>query len=124
MVVKARVAEPPRGVVRPHPDVSEGDPRVGDDAPSAHVLEVCHVVEQLIGLAVDSVDVSEIFNPERFVGRASAFHLTPGTAFDLRTGWDLSDPTQQEQCWAQLRIEEPEVIIGSPMCGPFSRGPG
>ena len=106
---------------RAHPDVSEGDPRVQEPEPRAapHIvssgvasaagpvagdsaqpadpmdqdmLELIKEIQELHAYQLSAVDVSEIFNPGRFASQATAFGLVPGTAFDLRTGWNLSKP--------------------------------
>ena len=64
--------------------------------------------------------MAEIFNPNRFGRKAKLFDLLPGTAFDLRTGWDLGSKSGRAECWARLLDEEPEFIVGSPPCGQFS----
>ena len=63
--------------------------------------------------------VSEIFSPGRFTKRSGAFGLMPGTAFDLRTDWDLSCPKQQDKCWEQVEAEDPYLLVGSPICKAF-----
>ena len=73
-----------------------------------------------ISQSIASVDISELFNPERFTSKASPFKLIPGTAFDICTGWDLSTEAGRAACWTQLELEMPTVVIGSPPCGPFS----
>ena len=70
--------------------------------------------KDLIQLGVHpSVHAAEMFSsPEtaRFVHR---FGLTPGLAFDLRTGWDLNDPAQRAKMWSHLQHERPILIVGS-----------
>ena len=139
------VAEP-RGVVRRHEDVSSGDPRVeateeeDADVP-VHVLvdytdeempdvkgvedpelkrEIMLLLEEWTLHNLDAVDVAELFNPRRFGERAMVFGLVPGAAFDLRTGLDLSQDEQRAACWQRLEEDDPEFIVGSPMCGPSS----
>ena len=41
------------------------------------------------------------------------FGLTPGLAFDLRTGCDLNDPAQRSKMWSHLQHERPVLIVGS-----------
>ena len=73
-----------------------------------------------LGSFLDYVDVSELFNPERFTGKAASFGLLPGTAFDSRCGWNLSEASDRDRCWRQLQEEQPAFVIGSPLCAPFS----
>ena len=69
---------------------------------------------------VEAVDFAELFCPGRFAAAAGAFHLTPGSAFDLRTGWDLTTAEGQAACWKALEEQQPAVVIGSPPCAAFS----
>ena len=60
-----------------------------------------------------SVHVAEVFSS---LGTALFVHrsgLTPGSAFDLRTGWDLNDPAQRAKKWSHLQHERPILIVGS-----------
>ena len=95
---------------RAHPDVSEGDPRVqepepraaprivssgvasaagpvaGDSAQPADPMdqdmsELIKEIQELHAYQLSAVDVSELFDPERLVGRATAFGSVPGIAF-------------------------------------------
>ena len=66
------------------------------------------------------VDVAELFSPGRLAAEAKTFGLTPGGAYDLRTGWDLSDKQQQKKCWMELEEQDPEFILGSPKCDAFT----
>ena len=109
-------APEPRGRVRGADEAALKDREEMEDEIGAierHLLE-------LGGLRAAKVDVSEIFSPGRFAEVASAFDLVPGTAFDLRTGWDLATPAGRDECWRTLTSELPEVVVGSPVCSPFS----
>ena len=64
--------------------------------------------------------VSEVFCPPRFTAMAHRYGLTPGLAFDLRSGWDLDDPQAQKAVWEHLRTERPLLVVGSPECKAFS----
>ena len=66
------------------------------------------------------VDIAELFCPGRFVEKASLFNLLPGTAFDIRQGWDLTTSVGRQSCWEALASERPELVIGSPPCAQFS----
>jgi len=66
-------------------------------------------------LCADSVALAEACNPERFRQRAGAFGLRPGLALDLRTGWDLSTPSHQEEALKGSAEERPYLLILSPM---------
>ena len=72
------------------------------------------------GANPSAVDVAEVFCPGRLAEQAHLFGLTPGLAADLRTGWALSTPEGQRECWKHLKREDPYFILGSPMCKAFS----
>ena len=115
-----------RGQVRHSPETPLAG-REASEAERADQREVARSVGEInqhlleLGyLEYDRVDVSEIFSPGRFAEVASAFDLVPGTAFDIRTGWDLATPAGRGECWRTLLKEMPEVVIGSPVCSPFS----
>ena len=84
------------------------------------INQIARIVDGLTAGVKSKADVTELFGPGRFTSEAIAFKLLPGTAFDLRTGWDLSQERDQQRCWQQLHAELPEFIVGSPMCAPFS----
>ena len=56
--------------------------------------------------------------PSYGVLRGFAVDLTT-TVFDGRN-WDLDDATLRERAWAKIKVEEPSLTIGSPMCASFS----
>ena len=91
-----------------------------DLAHSQPVREAIGEIHMLGYLGVERMDFAELFCPGRFAAAAGAFHLTPGSAFDLRTGWDLTEVSGQAECWKALERELPAVVIGSPPCAPFS----
>jgi hypothetical protein len=100
-----------------------GLPEVPGEAPmdvSAEVEEIAAVTQDLAAIDADVTDLAELFNPNRFGSVAGAFRLVPGTAFDLRTGWDLATPAGRQRCWEALHEELPELVVGSPPCASFS----
>ena len=52
----------------------------------------------------------QVLGTARLVQR---FGLTPGLAFDLRTGWGLNDPAQRSKMWSHLQHDSPILIVGS-----------
>ncbi|CAK0853831.1 unnamed protein product [Prorocentrum cordatum] len=64
--------------------------------------------------------VSELYGPGRFTSRSSAFDLEPGTAYDIRTGYDFSQEGDRQRAQATIELEQPLLITGSPMCAPWS----
>ena len=95
-------------------------PMAAEDALA--IDEISVMVHELTGDFGRSTrsDVSEIFSPGRFSEMCGVFDLLPGSAFDLRSGFDLTTASGQEECWRQLVREQPEVVIGSPPCAAFS----
>ena len=93
------------------------------DAPSQQEMEIgslCMLTEVCTGCSVDSVHLTEVFNPGCFKEHATAFKLSAGGVFDLRAGWNLSSEVQRKKCWAQIQELDPYLVIGSPICGPDS----
>ena len=39
--------------------------------------------------ATSGVDITEVYSPVRVVAMAAKIGLTPGTSFDLASGWDF-----------------------------------
>ena len=70
--------------------------------------------------ALGAHDVSEIFSPPRFTDKCHSFRLLPGHAIDLETGWSLLGKLQKLSFLRSLEEEDPYVVTGSPLCGPFS----
>ena len=68
---------------------------------------------ELGGLDANRVDVREISSPRRSAEVARVFDFVPGTAFDLRTGWDLSTAARLGECWRTLHVKVRDVVIGS-----------
>ena len=120
-VARRRLADP-QGQTRQR----EGDadspsrpPTTRQKVPEKDIDDIMAALLQL-GSIDDQTDVAELFCPGRFAEKASAFHLVPGTAFDLRTGWDLATASGRQECWRRLHLEMPVLIVGSPPCDPFS----
>ena len=60
-----------------------------------------------------SVHVTEVFSSPGDARLVHRFGLTPGSAFDLRTGWDLNDTAQRAKMWSHLQHDRPTLIVGS-----------
>ena len=72
------------------------------------------VKEELTQLGVHpSVHVAEVFSSPRTARLVHRFGLTPGLAFDLRTGWDVNEPARRAKMWSHLQHERPILIVGS-----------
>ena len=62
--------------------------------------------KELIQLGVHpSVHVAEVISIPGTARFVHGFDLTPGLAFDLRTGWDLNDLAQRAKMWSHLQHE-------------------
>ena len=70
---------------------------------------------------MSAVDISEAYSPPRFTARAPFQGLKPGTAFDLKSGWDLGDDAQYKKARATVEEEQPYLLTGCPPCTAFSR---
>ena len=82
----------------------------------ADALEISSL---LAALGLD-IAVSEVYGPGRFTSRASGFDLPPGTAYDIRTGYDFETESDRRRAEADIDAEKPLLLVGSPMCSPFS----
>ena len=66
------------------------------------------------------VDVAEVYSPPRVTVEASKFGLKPGSAMDLRTGYDFTKKEDRDRAWRKLEEEKPKLLVGSPECKMFS----
>lgn len=78
------------------------------------------IEKSLTALGLDDVHIAEIFCPGRFTAQASLFGLIPGTAMDLRTGWDFNLPENRRRAEQCVKSERPALLVGSPKCAAFS----
>ena len=81
--------------------------------------DLCQLVQVHDPMATKA-SVAEFFCPGKFASRTGLLGLPDGIAFDLRTGWDLDKQADQKAAWKWVKQRKPYLIIGSPMCGPFS----
>eukprot|EP00971_Amphidinium_carterae_P289170 5741859-Amphidinium_carterae.2 len=74
------------------------------------------------GMEVDELrsDVAEFFGPGRFTSQAHLFDLLPGTAMDIRTGYDFGLEEDRERARLRITTEKPALLVGSPLCIAFS----
>ena len=75
---------------------------------------------KILSAIIRGVDIVEVFSPRRVAKVCSKYSLQPGESFDLITGWDLSDPSQQRRARALIRSQAPGLVICSPPCTKFS----
>ena len=66
------------------------------------------------------VDITEVYSPPRVTVVAKKTGLNPGSAMDLRTGYDFSTKEDRERARQQIRKEKPKLLVGSPECKMFS----
>ena len=66
--------------------------------------------------------ICELFSPPRVTPRASKLGLrtTNPPAFDLEVGWDFFRSDHRAFFWKTVQEQEPDMILMSPDCGPFS----
>ncbi|CAK0861788.1 unnamed protein product, partial [Prorocentrum cordatum] len=83
----------------------------------ADSLELCAL---LAAFGDWRVAVSEQHGPGRFTSRSSVFDLEPGTAYDIRTGYDFSQEGDRQRAQATIELEQPLLVTGSPMRAPWS----
>ena len=69
-----------------------------------------------------SYKICEVFSPPRVTPVASheGFSVTEPPAFDLETGWNFRNGQHRAHLWHVLRTQEPDLVILSPECRPFS----
>ena len=68
-----------------------------------------------------TVDVAEVYSPQRVTLEARKHGLKPGEAMDLTTGWDFRQQEHRELAEKYVEELKPLLLIGSPMCTMFSR---
>jgi hypothetical protein len=73
--------------------------------------------------------VAEVYSPPRVTAAAKLLpelKLIPGFALDLTTNdvdgraWNFDEKEMRERAMAKLKAEEPQLLVGSPMCTAFS----
>ena len=70
---------------------------------------------------LSSVDVVEVFSPERVGEMCSEFGLDQGMGMDLKSGFDFDLASDRARCWATVKKDKPMLVIGSPPCTLFSQ---
>ena len=68
-----------------------------------------------------SVDVMEVFSPERVGKACKLFGLEQGLAMDIKSGYDFDLAADRAKCSAAVERDKPTLVIGSPPCTLFSR---
>ena len=62
-------------------------------------------------IPVSAPDVTEIFSSPKAIQAAPHFGLTAGQALDLTTGWDLTNPSHQNQAREMLNQSAPKFLL-------------
>ena len=75
----------------------------------------------VLAMVLHAADITEVFSPERVTKLSSKCGLIAGDLFDLRHGYDLSDPRTQAMVVKCVMTTEPTLVIGSPPCTAFFR---
>ena len=88
----------------------------GETAEKMVTIEDEKVAMVLTALSGTKADVPELFEGGSFVEtiKATALNLTPSTDYDLRTGFDRSDPKVRKRVWEDLERQSPAIAVGSP----------
>ena len=76
-------------------------------------------ISKVLGEAC-SVDVMEVYSPERVASYCREFGLAPGSSLDLSNGFDFDTLHDRQRAWEMVHRDVPLLIIGSPPCTYFS----
>ena len=90
-----------------------------DDAKFREILTLGH--------QFGTPDVSEVYSPPRVATLAEQFGMRPGFSLDRTVldpldnkPWNFDCPEKRRRAKDLLRTVKPKLLIGSPMCRPFS----
>ena len=84
-----------------------------------------HLENMLNGLIGESMDVADIYSPERVITMAKRYGLNAAWALDLITivetgrAWDFDCIHMKNKATRKLLEDKPMLLIGSPMCTEF-----
>lgn len=122
-------AAPPRGAKEARTSNVHGDAMDGN---AGDLMQIAKDLEEKIDeeqrkaergmniMAINAVDVSEVFSPPRVVEMARAMGLVAGKSMELVNGWDFSKFQHRRQAMEIMRKDQPLLIVGSPPCTVFS----
>ena len=74
----------------------------------------------------EQMEVAEVYSPPRVTKMARRMGLRAGWSLDLTTcdengrPWDFNDKSMRNAAVRKLLKDRPRLLMGSPMCGPFS----
>ena len=72
------------------------------------------------------MEVAEVYSPPRIIKMAQEIGLRAGWSLDLTTydeygrQWDFNNAQMRNAAVRKVLTDKPILLIGSPMCGPFS----
>ena len=75
----------------------------------------------ILWAVLKGIDITQTYSPERVTKLCRKYGLITGDSFDLRDGYDLSDPATQLTVVEKIQKTKPTLVIGSPPCTLFSR---
>lgn len=70
--------------------------------------------------AMQSPKFAEVYSEPRVTAEAHKQGHSTGGAYDIKTGYDFNQRSDRERCFRKLEEEDPDVLVLSPPCGPFS----
>ena len=76
--------------------------------------------KKILSSILRGVDITEVDSPQRVVDVCHKYQLIKGDSFDLRTGFDLSDPAVQQRVGKRIVETNAELVILSSPCTKFS----
>ena len=74
---------------------------------------------KILSMVLCGIDITKVFSPARVAKGCERAELIPGDSFDLRTGYDLSDPQTQARAVRRVSETKPKFLIGGPPCTVF-----
>ena len=83
-------------------------------------VERDRVDRRMLAMALNGVDVTEVFSPPRVVQMAVRMGMIGGQSMDLKTGWDFSMRSDRKKAVEMILREDPWLVVGSPPCTMFS----
>ena len=75
---------------------------------------------KILSSILRAVDITEVYSSQRVVDVCHKYQLIKGDSFDLRKGFDLSDPAVQQRVSRRIVETNAVLVILSPLCTTFS----
>ena len=109
-------------------DEVSGDSPTTDGAPADVPMDLNQLSAVCDDLGARCGVVHELYGPGKIGSTAEFLGMTAGRAFDLRRmdpddgqPWDLSLEAKRRKAEAMIEEDNPDIVVGSPPCGPFSQ---